>query len=165
MLSALRLPVSARTWKRTWANRSEDNIGDLHDSLRAWCADPDDRRRHVCILERGAFTGDDRPRLADHLGPRRDGDRRRDNVRPSIKEDNFTPRELNKSDVAVNIVCSALARERVRLAYLVKYCCNSGGIIGHSITLCAVGFNADELARGVCSILRMRASKYLAGGV
>ena len=149
----------------TWPHRCENNVGNLHYTLRARCSHSDNWRWRICILERGAFTGDDRPRLADHLGPRRDGDRRRDNVRPSIKEDNFTPRELNKSDVAVNIVCSALARERVRLAYLVKYCCNSGGIIGHSITLCAVGFNADELARGVCSILRMRASKYLAGGV
>ncbi len=80
----------------TWPHRCENNVGNLHYTLRARCSHSDNWRWCICILERCAFTRYDRPRLADHLGTGWNSNCRRNDVRPGVEEYNFTAGELCK---------------------------------------------------------------------
>lgn len=117
--------------RRTRSASREDDIRNLSNTRRACSSDLDDGARVVVVLKVGAGSKNRRPRLTDDLHTGRDGKRIGDDVDTSVDEDDLA------SGVLVEDVLE----------------CRS--VVGLAITLCSLGFDADELVDAVAFVLRV----------
>lgn len=83
--------------RRTGALSREQHVRDLKGPRGARIANLDHDRRVALIFEGAATAHDDAPRLADHLGPSRDGESARDDVRAGIEVDDVATGILPES--------------------------------------------------------------------
>jgi len=109
----------------------------------------------ILILECLTFPCHNRPRLTDNASSSRDSDRRRDDVGPSVKEDDLATSIL-EYPVNYQVPSSMNATD------LLKDRLDSSSIIRLSITLRTVIPDADELANSIIGILGVRLAEYSA---
>lgn len=162
----------------TGSTRGEDHVGYLEHALGAAGASANDglryksnehhsnsthvfRRHTIVVVEEGiASSKYGRPCLANDLATRRNGDRVRHDVDTRVKEYDPAARELFKHSAIPSAPMLPPDRRSGDETNLVKHGLNGSGVVRLPIALRALRLDADELARRVIRVLRVRLPEY-----